>query len=104
VSCVVVIRAVLQAPDDYLTFRPLLLCVSVEVSPMIVFKMFRMAGSCGLGALCVFHDAIQAMGGLYSGALLKEAAMLLRAGQSELAPIMRDALAWASDLLLLVLA
>jgi hypothetical protein len=71
---------------------------------MIVFKMFRLTASCGLSALCVSHDAIEAMGGVYSGALLGEAVTLLRAGQGALGPIMHDALAWASDLLFLVLA
>ncbi len=70
---------------------------------MSSFKIFRMAGSCGLGALCMIHDAIEAAGSMYSGALLSEAVTLLQAGQSMIAPIMYDPLVWGSDFLSLVL-
>ncbi|WP_341223641.1 hypothetical protein [Loktanella salsilacus] len=51
----------------------------------------------------MIHDAIEAAGSMYSGALLSEAVTLLQAGQSMIAPIMYDPLVWGSDFLSLVL-
>ena len=71
---------------------------------MIILKMFRLTVSCGLSALCLSHDAIEAMGDVYSGALLQQVTTLLRAGQDALAPATSDSLVWLNELLLLVLS
>jgi hypothetical protein len=70
---------------------------------MMIFKMFRMTAFGGLSALCMSHDAVEALGGLYSGALLREVVMLGRAAKDALALLTELALAWAGNLLALVL-
>ena len=70
---------------------------------MMIFKMFRMTAFGGLSALCMSYDAVEALGGLYSGALLREAVMLGLAAKDALSLLTEFALAWTDNLLALVL-